>query len=240
MKNSYFQFKQFIVRQEKSSMKVCTDSCLFGAWVAKILEEKQIAPNMILDIGTGTGLLSLMLAQKTNATIDAVEINKLSFDEAEANFAESQWSSRLQVYHSDLKDYQTDTKYDLIISNPPFFENDLISINSGKNFAKHHAGLTLVNLLAAVTKLIAFKGYFAVLLPYHRIDNFINSAKECGLFLQGKMLVKQTPNHPFFRGMVFLGRDNNKVTQKTMTIKNTEQEYSNDFISLLGDYYLKL
>lgn len=221
-------------------MKVCTDSCLFGAWVAKVLEEKQINPNTILDIGTGTGLLSLMLAQKTNATIDAIELNRSSYEQAAANFAESQWSSRLQVSYGDIKDYQTNLKYDLIISNPPFFENDLVSAHSEKNLAKHHAGLTLENLLTAVTNLINPKGYFAVLLPYHRVEFFIALAEESGLLLQDKVLVKQTPKHSFFRGMLLFGWAKNTVNQKESTIKNDEQEYSSEFINLLADYYLQL
>ena len=240
MKNTYFQFKKFIIHQEKSSMKVCTDSCLFGAWVAKFVEEKQINPDTILDIGTGTGLLSLMLAQKTNATIDAIEINESSYEQATSNFAESQWSSRLQVHYGDIKDYQSNLKYDLIISNPPFYEGDLVSTNSDKNMAKHHAGLTLENLLASVTSLINSKGYFAVLLPYHRIDNFITLVEEYGLILQDKILVRQTPKHSFFRGMLLFGWAKNVVNQKEITIKSDDQEYSNDFINLLSDYYLKL
>lgn len=221
-------------------MKVCTDSCLFGAWVAKYLEENKISSKTILDIGTGTGLLSLMLAQKTNAMIEAIEINRSSYEQALSNFAESQWSSRLQAQDGDIKDYQTGIKYDLIISNPPFFENDLFSNDKEKNLAKHHVGLTLENLLSAVKRLVDSNGYFAVLLPYHRVENFIALARANGFFLQEIVLVKQSPKHTFFRGMLLFGLIDNALNQKEIIIRKEDQAYSNDFINLLGDYYLKL
>ena len=240
MKNTYFRFKQFIIHQEKTSMKVCTDSCLFGAWIALMLEEKKLAAKNILDIGTGTGLLSLMLAQKTDAAIDAIEINKLSFEEATTNFSESKWASQLQAHHSDIKNYRSGTQYDFIISNPPFFENDLLSRHPEKNIAKHQAGLTLENLLNAVTTLSESEGHFAVLLPYHRVDHFIVSAAENGLILQESVFVKQTPRHSFFRGMLLFGWKQATVSQKELTIKDIDDNYSEELINLLSDYYLNL
>ncbi|MEO6818788.1 MAG: methyltransferase [Ginsengibacter sp.] len=240
MKNSFFQFKQFIIHQERSSMKVCTDSCLFGAWIARILEDKQIQPTTILDIGTGTGLLSLMLSQKTNASIDAIEINQLSFEDAKANFAVSPWTSRLQAYLIDIKDYQPTNQYDLIITNPPFFEKDLLSSNSEKNIAKHDAGLTLENLLLNVIRLLKPTGQFAVLLPFNRLKEFISLAEKNELVLQEKMLARQTSDHSFFRGLLLFGKEAKPAVQKEITIKDNDNEYTRDFVRLLGDYYLKL
>ena len=106
-------------------MKVCTDSCLFGAWIADKIEQKIIVPKNILDIGSGTGLLSLMIAQKTNAQIDGVEIDENSYQQSEDNFIESPWNKHLHAFHADIKNWNSGLKYDLIISNPPFYENDL-------------------------------------------------------------------------------------------------------------------
>jgi tRNA1Val (adenine37-N6)-methyltransferase len=138
MPNTWFQFKEFKIEQEKCDMKVCTDSCLFGAWIADKIQKKIIEPATILDIGSGTGLLSLMTAQKSNAKIDAVEINKNAYLQTKENFKASKYKERLQAFNVDVKHWNDKKKYDLIISNPPFFENDLPSANQNKNFAKHH------------------------------------------------------------------------------------------------------
>ena len=124
MPNNYFRFKEFIIHQDKCSMKVCTDAGIFGAWVANC----QLPVANCLDIGTGTGVLSLMFAQKNaNAIIDAIEIEENAFDQAKENFLISKWSDRLNIFHTDAKDFVSEKKYDLIISNPPFYENELQS-----------------------------------------------------------------------------------------------------------------
>lgn len=133
MANSYFQFKEFTVRQERASMKVCTDACLFGAYAANQLIF--INPAECLDIGTGTGLLSLMLAQKIPANIDAVEIEYASYSQAKGNFEHSPWREQLNVFHTDINQFQSEKKYNCIISNPPFFEKDLKSEDEKKNAA---------------------------------------------------------------------------------------------------------
>lgn len=119
MPNTYFQFKQFRIDQDQTAMKVTTEACILGAWV-----DEQIPPQTVLDIGTGTGLLALMLAQKfPQAEIDAVEIDQGAFTQAHANFHSSPWPERLQVFHQRIQDFDPGKKYDLIISNPPFFKS---------------------------------------------------------------------------------------------------------------------
>ena len=118
--NSWFQFKQFTVHQDKCAMKVCTDACLFGAWVANKLVQNKITAKNILDIGCGTGLLSLMLAQKTNAVIDSVEIDASAFDQAKQNISLSSWKEKIQLYHNSINNFEPLTRYDFIICNPPF------------------------------------------------------------------------------------------------------------------------
>ena len=157
-------------------MKVCTDACLFGAYVADQVKTK--AANNILDIGTGTGLLSLMLAQRVPALIDAVEIDEAAYQQAKENFEQSPWKERLFAFNTDVTKFETEKKYDCIISNPPFFENDLKSNDSNKNNAKHDTSLSLDKLLQVVKKLLNDDGIFAVLLPYHRVEYFIATAQK--------------------------------------------------------------
>jgi tRNA1Val (adenine37-N6)-methyltransferase len=235
--NNHFQFKQFKIIQDKSSMKVCTDSCLFGAWIADKMERKKLEPKRILDIGSGTGLLSLMLVQKSNAEIDAVEIDENSFLQTKENFSESQWHQRLHTFHADIKNWNSSNKYDLIISNPPFFENDLRSKNKNKNVAKHHDRLTLQELLTAIKNNLSKEGNFAILLPFHRTEYFKKIAAENHFYLIEEVLVKQTPRHSYFRSLLFFGTKKETTVSKQLIIKE-EGNYTERFNFLLKDYYL--
>ncbi len=240
MPNDYFQFKQFKIRQVKSAMKVCTDSCLFGAYVADKIEQKIIQPKRILDIGAGTGLLSLMVAQKSEAIIDAVEIDEGSFIQTNENFLESAWSQRLQVFHTDIKRWNAPDKYDFIVSNPPYFENDLRSENKNKNLAKHHDGLTFEELLCSIKEMLVADGNFAVIIPYRRITFFKLLATQNNFYLKEELLIKQTPGHSYFRTILFFGTKPAMVTTREFIIKNPSKNYTVDFILLLKDYYLNL
>ena len=235
--NTFFQFKQFRINQEKSGMKVCTDSCLFGAWVADKIERKTIQPERILDIGSGTGLLSLMIAQKTNAKIDAVEIDERSFLQTKENFAESEWSQQLHAFHADIKPWPSSCKYDLIISNPPFFENDLKSATLHKNIAKHHDALTLADLLNSIKELLSEEGKFTVLLPFHRAEYFKKITEENRFYLLEELLVNQTPKHAYFRALLFFGTKKQTHVSKELVIKEGGN-YTSAFNFLLKDYYL--
>lgn len=237
--NNYFQFKQFKIEQEKSSMKVCTDSCLFGAYIADKIEKKIILPKRILDIGSGTGLLSLMIAQKSKAIIDAVEIDENSFSQTKENFLESPWNKQLHAFYADVKNWNASIKYDLIISNPPFFENDLKSENKNKNVAKHRDGLTLKELLQSIKNNLETDGNFAVLLPFHRLEYFKIISAENNFYLKDELLIKQTPAHYYFRGILFFGTKPDQFISKELVIKNDKENYSEDFNFLLKDYYLK-
>ena len=240
MPNSYFQFKEFIVHQEKCALKVCTDSCLFGAWVADKTGNMGFAPKNILDIGTGTGLLSLMVAQKTAAQIDAVELDINAFNQASENFKNSSWSDQIRAFHSDIKLFKPRHKYDLIISNPPFFQNDLLSKNNEKNASKHDSTLTLEDLINLVKNLLTDEGKFAVLLPWKKADNFEKSAALISLYAESKVEVKQTPAHNYFRTMFIFGKKNTFSEKKSLTIKDSDNAYPKEFAELLKDYYLHL
>ena len=219
-------------------MKVCTDSCLFGAWIAEKIERKEIEPERILDIGAGTGLLSLILAQKSSVIIDAVEIDENSFIQTKENFMQSQWNKRLQGFNADIKKWAAPNKYGLIISNPPFYENDLRSSNQHKNKAKHHDTLTLQELIQSIKLNLTDNGNFAVLLPFHRIDFLKSLATENNFFLIDELLVKQSPHHSYFRGILFFGTKKNPFMSKELIIKNNKGNYTEEFNYLLKDYYL--
>ena len=240
MPNHYFQFQQFKVEQEKSSMKVCTDSCLFGAWVADKMEKRWIDAKNILDIGSGTGLLSLMIAQKFSGTIDAIEINEDSYLQTKENFIKSPWDARLRAIHGDVTKWISPIKYHFIISNPPFFENDLKSPDQNKNEAKHPTSLSLKAFLQSIKNNLAVDGNFALLLPYHRIQYFKDLAQENNFYLSEELLIKQTPNHPYFRGILLFDTKPVSTTSNELIIKDKDGNYTQLFQSLLKDYYLAL
>ena len=224
-------------------MKVCTDSCLFGAWIANKIQQKSpvypehIQAKNILDIGTGTGLLALMLAQKSSAKIHAVEIEQNAFEQAKENFAASPWADRLKAIYSDIKQFNPAEKFDLIISNPPFFENDLKSVHHHKNLAKHHDGLLLKDLIFYIEKLLENHGRFALLLPFHRSAEAIGIAEKEDFLLEEKLLIKQTPAHNYFRAMLLFSKEKNGVKNGEITIRNEAGNYTEEFSFLLKDYY---
>ena len=220
-------------------MKVCTDACLFGAWVAQKVAGWQILDGSILDIGTGTGLLSLMLAQQTSAQIDAIEMDEAAAEQAADNFEDSPWEARLQVITGDAKLLHLGKKYDLIISNPPFFENDLKTGDAKRNLALHSEQLSLQELMLVIKSHLAVKGKFAVLLPYHRKDEFVQICADAGFFLTESISAKQTPKHTYFRAMLLFSAVEVALVEKETIIREGET-YSNKFIDLLKDYYLKL
>lgn len=219
-------------------MKVCTDACLFGAWMADQVKTK--AATNILDIGTGTGLLSLMLAQRVPALIEAVEIDAAAYQQAKENFEGSPWKERLSIFNTDVLQFDFDKKYDCIISNPPFFENDLKSSDKNKNAAKHDTTLTLHQLLLTVQLLLNEDGNFAILLPYHRVEECILLAEKVGLHLNKKVLVKQTAKHDYFRAMLIFNRQHTLLAEEKIVIKTESEKYSEKFAELLKDYYLYL
>ncbi len=238
MANSYFQFKQFTIQQDKCAMKVCTDACVFGAFVAGYLAPQKI--NNCLDIGTGTGLLSLMLAQKNDMSIDTVEINTEAYLQAKENIENSVYKNKISIHNQNIIQFDNKEKYDFIITNPPFFEGDLMSSQQNKNQAKHNESLTLPKLLQSIKRLVKDNGEFAVLLPYHRIIEFELLANDLNYFVQKEILLKQTPKHAYFRGIQIYSCTQLKKTKTDLIIKDENNLYTNSFVELLKDYYLHL
>ncbi|MBK8610784.1 MAG: methyltransferase [Chitinophagaceae bacterium] len=243
MANTYFKFKQFTIHQDRCAMKVCTDACLFGALVAHRYMDGANSTNTLqcLDIGTGTGLLSLMFAQKNNNVhVDAIELDPAAAAQAGQNIGGSPWAENIQVIDKDLLAFDPGKSYDCIFSNPPFFEDDLQSPDRAKNKAKHHSSLNLAELVGFADKHISTDGKFAVLLPFQRVDYFIEEASSRAFYLTKKILVKQTFKHKFFRGILFFGRQPGTVVNEEITIKKEDNEYSAEFTLLLKEYYLFL
>jgi len=241
MSNSYFRFKQFTVNQEKTAMKVCTDACLFGAYISS--KEKLATNNQtsILDIGAGTGLLSLMIAQKLSGNIDAVEIDEDAYKQAQENFKSTAWKTRLSAFHADVTKLTFSKKYDIIISNPPFFTDSLKSNNEQKNIAKHTAFLSYTALASVAYSNLAGNGRFYILLPYKEFEVFEKIATKSQLAMIKRADIKPTPSSGYFRTIgVFTNAREQPITAESLTIKDNNNKYTYEFIELLKDYYLYL
>jgi tRNA1Val (adenine37-N6)-methyltransferase len=241
MPNNYFQFKQFLIKQDRCAMKVCTDACLFGSLLpASSGEGGEI---QALDIGMGTGLLSLMYAQKNlNAKIDAVEIDEAAAGQAAENFDSSPWKERLNVYNNSIQQFakSINKKYDVIICNPPFYENDLKSENKQRNLALHSDALNLEELISIVDVLLEKNGNFFCLLPYHRTKYFEELLVKNKLCVKEKVFIKQTPRRNYFRSMFWIDRNAKNFNQSEIIIMDDKNEYSDAFKDLLTDYYMGL
>jgi tRNA1Val (adenine37-N6)-methyltransferase len=240
MPNNYFRFKQFTVQQDKCAMKVCTDACLFGAWTAAGGSPLTAHPS--LDIGTGTGLLSLMYAQKNpDAKVDAVEIDEAAAGQAKENFDASPWKERLQVYNGSVQQFAgtVNNMYDVIISNPPFYESSLKSDDVKRNLALHSKELTLDELITIADKLLNDDGSFFLLLPYQRTGD-LKELITGKFFIKENVFIKQTPKHNYFRSMFWITKQFASERQSEIIIMSDRKEYSDEFKGLLKDYYLAL
>jgi len=230
-------------------MKVTTDGCLFGAWAADesqipIAVGTKVKIKNALDIGAGTGLLSLMLAQKNlSCSIDAIELDKEAFEQAKENIVASPFVERIHIIQGDAKIFPFTKKYDLIISNPPFYENEIKSSDKKKNIAHHHSGLSLDELFDIIKSHLSTQGTFYLLLPFKRNKEVQKLLLKQSLFVSKIVLVKQSTKHDYFRVMIE-GRLNPDDLSETfideISVWNDQQEYTNEFRELLKDYYLRV
>jgi tRNA1Val (adenine37-N6)-methyltransferase len=224
-------------------MKVTTDACLFGAWVSDNVMSRESGAISVLDVGAGTGLLSLMLAQKCKAEIDAIEIDEDTAKQALENVELFPDKNMIRVINADAGNFVFSKKYDLIISNPPFYETELKSFSSKKNIAHHSENLSLEELLTIIKKNLKSTGVFYLLLPYKRDEEIRKLIKEIKLEITQIILVRQSVTHDYFRMML----EGKITTDKTMEIQfdeisiwNERQQYTEEFAGLLRDYYLHL
>jgi len=244
MANSYFRFKQFTIHQDQSAMKVTTDGCLFGAWAAKAIQGKKRAQSHWLDIGTGTGLLSLMVGQQNpDGPIDAVEIDDKAADEARMNILAAGKEKQIIIHQQDILQYHPGYQYDIIFSNPPFYENELKGNNRGKNKAHHNEGLLFHQLLACCKQLLKKEGSIFLLLPYKREKELLEKIKETGFVVHQHIRVRPAVRLDYFRMMIelqFKAEAPGIIVPGELAVKDETDQYTPDFIELLRDYYLYL
>ncbi len=237
MSNPYFQFRQFTIHQDHCAMKVCTDACILGAWFS----EKVASYSRVLDIGSGTGLLMLMLAQRHKGEIRGIEIDLPAFRQLQDNIAGSPWKEMLKAFPGDVRTFSFPDPFDFIIINPPFYERDLAATSESANIARHSKELTLATLLPVIDRNLTMEGSFGILLPDHRTAYFEELAATHGFYLRERLSVRQTPRHEFFRSILHFSRSQEGfISVSELTIKNEEGRYTEEFVELLKDYYLPI
>jgi tRNA1Val (adenine37-N6)-methyltransferase len=232
-----FKFKEFTVLQDKCAMKIGTDGVLLGAW-ATIQNEFSI-----LDIGSGSGLISLMLAQRSNAElIDAIEIDGPAFEQSVANFENSDWSDRLFCYHASLQEFaeEIEDTYELIISNPPFYTDNYKTEDKQRNTARFTDALPFTHLFEAVAKLMDPSGTFALIIPYKEENKILEIAEVNRLFLKRACRVKGTTTTPIKRSLLEFSFSEQTPTYEALTIEIERHVYTLEYRKLVADFYLKM
>lgn len=236
-RNPYFRFKQFRIEQERSAMKVGVDGVLLGAWV-NVSREKRM-----LDVGTGTGLIALMMAQKSPlAEIDAVEIDPEAFQEALFNVQQSPWSNRIHGECSSFQDFAAHSKqkYDLIISNPPFFVNSLKASEDNRAKARHADALPLTELISGAKKILTENGKIALVLPAESLQELGKMVVEQQLFISRLCRVKPNPVKPVFRILVEIASMEIPFQEEELMIEfEQHHDYTPQYRELTKDFYLK-
>lgn len=235
MPESIFQFKNFSVSQERSAMKVGTDGVLLGAWV------NPLSADSILDIGTGTGLLALMLAQKSSAFIDAIDIDRDSCSQATENVLLSPWSDKIKVVNCPLQDFRPGKRYDLIVSNPPYFIDSFAASDEARNIARSaSASLSFEQLVDAVVRLLSSSGRFCVILPSKEGVFFRELAEQSGLFCNHITHVKTKMSKPEKRVLMEFGRSGEELLEDELIIHEEKDDrvYTDQYKLLTHDYYM--
>ena len=238
MSKDSFTFKQFSVRQDRCAMKVGTDGVLLGAWTEIPMEAESA-----LDIGTGTGLIALQLAQRSDCEqIDALEIEDKAFEQAVENFENSPWPDRLFCYHASLEEFvqEMDEKYDLVVSNPPFYTDTFKDLPKERAMARHSRSLGFDFLLGATEKLLSANGQAAFILPSKEEENFLEKARQRGLFPVRITRVRGNVKSSVKRVLIQLCRHKADVEPEYMSIEKERHVYTPAFRDLVKEFYLKL
>jgi tRNA1Val (adenine37-N6)-methyltransferase len=234
-----FSFKKFVIEQNRCAMKIGTDGVLLGAWTP--IENN---PFSILDIGTGTGIIALMLAQRSPAQqIDALEIDEEAYEQATDNFENSPWNDRLFCFHAGLDEFveEPEDEYDLIVSNPPFYSEDYKSSNDQRDLARFQDAMPFEDLIEAADLLLSENGIFSVIIPFKEEEKFIALAKEFELFPTKITRIKGTPTTEIKRSLLAFSR--NEISNypiDELIIETARHSYTPEYIALTKDFYLKM
>lgn len=232
----FFRFKKFTIHQDKCAMKVGTDGVLLGAWTDPRLATK------IADIGTGTGLIAIMLAQKSNASITGIEIDTGAATQAKENMSNTLWKDRLNVVEADIRDYYPhhEAEFDLIVSNPPFFNENTKGYSEKRNIARHTDGLSFGLLVEAVSFILKEDGRFSVIIPATSAQEFISEAIRHKLSLTRKTEVITKLGTPAKRVMMEFCKNtsNNATTEYAQLLLSENGNKSQEYINLTSDFYL--
>ncbi|PKP13134.1 MAG: tRNA (adenine-N(6)-)-methyltransferase [Bacteroidetes bacterium HGW-Bacteroidetes-3] len=233
-----FQFKQFSIQQDKTAMKVGTDGVLLGAWA-----NLDFNPSRMLDIGAGTGLIALMMAQRSDAEIiDAIELNDAAYEQTVENFENSDWGDRLFCYHASLAEFtdEIEDKYDFIISNPPFYTSTYKELSKERAMARHAESLTYNDLLESTSKLLSENGNCAFIIPFEEAENFIKIAEKNKLYPNRITSVKGAINSAVKRSLLQFSFLKTETNFSELTLELSRHNYTEEYKNLVQDFYLKL
>jgi tRNA1Val (adenine37-N6)-methyltransferase len=233
--NSFFRFKQFTIRQDKTAMKVGTDGVLLGAW-ANVSQAKRI-----LDVGTGTGLIAIMMAQRSSAEIHAIEPESKAFEQAVNNVNNSPWPDRIHLSQVNFQEYiqQTPYGFDLIVSNPPYFKNSLQSPKEERNQARHARTLTGGDLIQGSLKIMNDKGKLSLILPFNEGREFTEIAVKQGLHCIRKTYIKPTPDKDAKRMLMEFSRQSLETIEDHLIIdKGERHNFTEEYRNLTRNFYL--
>ena len=233
-----FKFKQFTIEQDKCAMKVGTDGVLLGAWTS--LDNN---PQSILDIGSGTGVIALQLAQRSMAElIDAIELDESAYEQCVQNFEASPWGDRLFCYHAGFDEFvdEMDEQYDLIVSNPPFYSEEMTSGDIARDLARQNNSLPFQELLEGVSKLLSQNGIFSVIIPFKHELDFLHLAKTVGLNPSRITRVKGMPETEVKRSLIQLQFSTTEPQPNELVIESGRHQYTKEYIELTKAFYLKM
>ena len=232
-----FQFKQFSVAHDRCAMKVGTDAVLLGAWAT--INHR---PNSVLDIGAGSGVLALMLAQRSNAElIDAIEIDAEAYEQCVQNFEQSPWADRLFCYHASLEEFtqEIEDKYDLIVSNPPFYTNDFDTKNNARNLARFENAMPFDHLISSVKMLLSKNGRFCVITPFSEEDSFCVLANKNQLYCNKKLRIHGQKHGEIKRSLMVFSHKKQDAEIQEMYLEDGRHNYSDSYREMVKEFYLK-